>query len=47
MWILALLLALVLLVIASRAFGRRRGWRGDADPGRRVADPPTQRSDRT
>jgi len=44
MWILALLLALVLLVIASVTLGRRRGWRGDADPGRRVSEPPTDRT---
>ena len=44
MWILALLLALIVLVVASVAFGRRRAWRGDADPGRRSAPPPPDRA---
>jgi len=42
MWILALLLALVVLVVASLTLGRRHGWRGDVDPGRRVAAPPDE-----
>ena len=39
MWILALVVALVVLVVLSVVAGRSRGWRGDADPGRRIAGP--------
>jgi len=43
MWILALLVALVVLVILSLVAGRSRGWRADADPGRRIPGPDDRR----